>query len=73
MQTNHHLMGRVHNEAVAAGHWCSMHILHDRHVWIGLMIALAVVVLIALLVAMAMTGVPANYDLNYSAYPYGMT
>ena len=71
MRENHHLLHWIHDEAVAVTHWCNVHILHDRHFWIGLLMLFAIA-LIILLVATAKSGIPMNHDLQYYAYPYRM-
>ncbi|MFA7368382.1 MAG: hypothetical protein WC334_01930 [Kiritimatiellales bacterium] len=73
MQANlHHPLHRMHDEAVTAGHWCSVHILHDYHFWLYLLIATAVVVFfIALLILAGGSAMHGGTFPPYYASPYG--
>ena len=71
MQTNlHHPLHWMHEETVAAGHWCSMHMLHDYHFWLYLLIAVVLITFIALLFTTG-SGTVLDHELRYYAYPYG--
>lgn len=67
----HNMLHWMHEEAVSAGHWCNVHMLHDRHFWLYLLAALAVIAVMTALVMLASNGVHPHPELWYYFHPYG--
>jgi hypothetical protein len=65
----HHAAHWMHDETAAAGHWCNVHMLHDYHFWLYLLMAVAVIALIAFLLSTGQ-GIPVDHELRYYSYPY---
>jgi hypothetical protein len=65
----HHPVHWMHQEAVAAGHWCRVHMLQDFHFWFYLLVALVIVALLALMISSG-GGTLVERELRYYAYPY---
>ncbi len=66
----HRALHWMHDETATVGHWCSLHILHDYHFWLYLMIAVLTLAFIALLVGVNGSGVTGS-NFPYYYYPYG--
>ena len=70
MQANlHHALQWMQHEKTVAGHWCSLHLVHDYHFWLFLLIAVTIIAFIALIVSTG-GGTLTDQELRYYAYPY---
>lgn len=64
-----HPLQWMRHETAVAGHWFSVHMVHDWRVWLYLTIALMAIALTAFLIS-AGGGITVNRDFRYYAYPY---
>lgn len=66
--TLHHAMHWMHDETATVGHWCNMHMVHDYHFWLYLLIAAVLIAFIVLMISMG--GGVTGIDSRFYAYPY---
>lgn len=56
----------MRHESLSAAHWCNVHLMHDRYIWIYLAIALTLILLTILLIT-AGGGTVLDRELQYYA------
>lgn len=53
-------------------HWLSMHLVHDYHFWLYLLVSVAVISFVALIVYLAKSAPMMDEMFMYPGYPYGI-
>lgn len=65
MKTMHHPFLSLHHEMIAARHWCNANLMHDYHVWLGLLIGALILGFTILMILEWSRGVIINKELMY--------